>query len=575
MYVTTVRNRNSPPAVLLRESYRDGKQVKNRTLANLSDWAQDKVEALQAVLRGDRLVPAGEGLEIVRSLPHGHVAAALGVTRRIGLDRLITGSQRKRDLILALIVARLIEPAAKLATARALDADTASTGLGAALNLGSVTANEIYEALDWLGSQQEQIESKLARQHLADQTLVLYDLTSTYLEGRCCPLARHGYSRDSRPDKLQIEFGLICSKEGCPIAVEVFAGNTSDPATLKSQIDKLKHRYGLKRVALVGDRGMITRARIEEDLLPAGLDFITALRAPAIRALAEDGGPLQLTLFDQRDLVEIESPDYPGQRLVACRNPALAEERARKRGELLDATQRDLQSLQERVRRSRRPLRGAAKIGAAVGAVLNRRKVAKHFTLAITDNDFRFTRDQAAIDAEARLDGIYVLNTGLSQALISAPAVVTAYKSLANVERAFRSTKSVDLEVRPVFHYAGDRVRAHVFLCMLAYYLEWHMRQALAPILFDDHDRAAASAQRTSPVTKAEVSPAARRKHKTKRTDDGMPVHSFRSLLADLATLTRNQVRFGGRNGFTMLATQTSLQQRAFTLLGVTPAAYL
>ena len=575
MYVTTVRNRDSPPAVLLRESYRDGKQVKNRTLANLSGWPEEKVEALRALLRGDKLVLAGDGLEIVRSLPHGHVAAALAVARRIKLDRLITGAERKRDLIIALIVARLIEPAAKLATTRALDQDTASTGLGAALGLGSVTANEIYEALDWLGAQQERIESKLARQHLAEGTLVLYDLTSTYLEGRCCPLARHGYSRDGRPDKLQIEFGLICSKYGCPIAVEVFAGNTSDPATLKSQIEKLKDRFGLERIALVGDRGMITRARIEEDLVPAGLDFITALRAPAIRALAEEDGPLQLTLFDERDLAEIESPDYPDQRLVACRNPALGEERARKRGELLEATERDLQRIQERVRRARRPLRGEAAIGAAIGAVLNRRKVAKHFAWTISENSFSFARNQASVDAEARLDGIYVLHTGLKPELIAAPAVVSAYKSLATVERAFRSTKSVDLEVRPVFHYAGNRVRAHVFLCMLAYYLEWHMRQALAPILFDDHDRAAAQAQRTSPVAKAKVSPAAQRKHQTKRTDDGLPVHSFRSLLADLATLTRNQVRFGSGNTFTVLATPTRLQQHAFNLLGVTPAAYL
>ena len=561
MYVTTVRNRDSPPAVLLRESYRDGKQVKNRTLANLSGWPEEKVEALRALLRGDKLVLAGDGLEIVRSLPHGHVAAALAVARRIKLDRLITGAERKRDLIIALIVARLIEPAAKLATTRALDQDTASTGLGAALGLGSVTANEIYEALDWLGAQQERIESKLARQHLAEGTLVLYDLTSTYLEGRCCPLARHGYSRDGRPDKLQIEFGLICSKDGCPIAVEVFAGNTSDPATLKSQIEKLKDRFGLERIALVGDRGMITRARIEEDLVPAGLDFITALRAPAIRALAEEDGPLQLTLFDERDLAEIESPDYPDQRLVACRNPALGEERARKRGELLEATERDLQRIQERVRRARRPLGGEAAIGAAIGAVLNRRKVAKHFAWTISENGFSFARNQASVDAEARLDGIYVLHTSLRKDVIDTPNVVTTYKSLAHVERAFRSTKSVDLEVRPVFHYAGNRVRAHVFLCMLAYYLEWHMRQALAPILFDDHDRAAAQAQRTSPVAKAKVSPAAQRKHQTKRTDDGLPVHSFRSLLADLATLTRNQVRFGSGNTFTVLATPTRLQQ--------------
>jgi hypothetical protein len=575
MYVAVVPNRTSPPAVLLRESFRDGDRVRNRTLANLSRWPRDKVEALRAVLRGDKLVPAGEGLEIVRALPYGHVAAALGIARKIGLDRLITAAQRKRDLILALIVARLIEPAAKLATARALDEATAATALGAVLGLGAVTANEIYDALDVLGAQQERIEARLARRHLAETTLVLYDLTSTYLEGRCCPLARHGYSRDGRRDKLQIVFGLICSKEGCPIAVEVFAGNTGDPATLASQIDKLKGRFGLKRVALVGDRGMITEARIEEDIKPAGLDFITALRAPAIKALAEEGGPLQLSLFDERDLAEIASPDYPGERLIACRNPALAAERARKRSELLAATERDLKRIQERVRRRRNPLRGEAEIGAAVGAVLARHRMAKHFETTITTADFSFARDEASVAAEARLDGIYVLRTGLPPAALDNPAVVSAYKSLAHVERAFRSTKTVDLEVRPVFHYAGERVRAHVFLCMLAYYLQWHMRQALAPILFDDHHRAAAKAQRRSPVAKARVSPAARRKSETKRTHDGLPVHSFRSLLADLATLTSNQVRFGPGNTFTMLATPTAVQARAFALLGLSPLANL
>jgi len=480
MYVATVPNRDSPPAVLLRESFRDGDRVKNRTLANLGKWPAEKIEALRAVLRGDKLVPTGAGLEIVRALPHGHVAAALGIARRIGLDRLVSGPQRKRDLILALIVARLIEPAAKLATARALDEDTASTALGAALGLGAVGVNEIYEALDWLGGQQDRIEAKLARRHLAGGTLVLYDLTSTYLEGRCCPLARHGHSRDGRPDKLQIVFGVICSSAGCPIAVEVFAGNTGDPSTLKPQIDKLKARFGLARIAIVGDRGMITQARIDQDIAPAGLDFITALRAPAIRALAEDGGPLQLSLFDERDLAEIDSPDYPGERLVACRNPALAEERARKRGELLDATERDLVRIQERVRRQRNPLRGEAAIGEAVGAVLGRRKMAKHFERTITGTDFSFARRQAAIDDEARLDGIYVLRTTLPRDRLDSAEVVLAYKSLARVEHAFRSLKTVDIEVRPVFHYAGDRVRAHVFLCMLAYYLEWHMRQALA-----------------------------------------------------------------------------------------------
>jgi hypothetical protein len=574
MYVTIVPNRDSPPAVLLRESYRDGDKVKNRTIANLSKWPSEKVEALRAVLRGDQLVPAGEGLEIVRAMPHGHVAAALGMMRRIGLDRLIpAGPKRKRDLALALIISRLIDPGSKLATARTLDATTASHSLGAVLGLDKVSANDVYEAVDWLGEQQVKVEKALAKKHLREGTLVLYDLTSTYLEGRCCPLARHGYSRDSRSDKLQIVFGLLCSQDGCPVAVEVFAGNVGDPSTVKAQILKLKQRFGLQRVVMVGDRGMITEARLRDDLVPAGLDWVTALRAPAIQALAADDGPLQLSLFDDRDLAEITSPDYPGERLIVCRNPALAEERARKRLDLLDATERDLQRIQDRVRRSRNPFKGAAAIGEMVGTVLGRRKMAKHIVRTITDSDFTFARDQLSIDNEARLDGLYVLRTNLPAEILDAPATVHAYKSLARVERAFRCIKTTDLEVRPVYHWAEDRVRAHVFLCMLAYYLEWHMRQALAPVLFDDHDRAQAETQRNSPVAKAKVSAAARRKASTKQTDDGLPVHSFRSLLADLATLTRNLVRFGKGHTVAMLATPTIVQERAFTLLGVTPSA--
>jgi hypothetical protein len=576
MYVTVVPNRDSPPAVLLRESYREGDKVKNRTIANLSKWPAEKVEALRAVLRGDRLVPAGEGLEIVRAMPHGHVVAALGMMRRIGFDRLLpAGPKRKRDLALALIVARLIDPGSKLATARALDAATTSHSLGAVLGLDKVSANDVYEAVDWLGEQQAKIEKALAKRHLTEGTLVLYDLTSTYLEGRCCPLARHGYSRDSRGDKLQIVFGVLCSQEGCPVAVEVFAGNVGDPSTVKAQIAKLKQRFGLRRVVLVGDRGMLTEARLKDDVEPAGLDWVTALRAPAIQALAADDGPLQLSLFDDRDLAEITSPDFPGERLVVCRNPALAAERTRKRLDLLEATERDLQHIQDRVRRGRNPLKGAAAIGEAVGAVLGRRKMAKHFLRTITDTDFSFARDQISIDTEARLDGLYVLRTNLPADVLDASDTVRTYKSLARVERAFRSIKTVDLEVRPVYHWAEDRVRAHVFLCMLAYYLEWQMRQALAPILFDDHDHAQAEAQRSSPVAKAKVSDAARRKAATKRTDDGLPVHSFRSLLADLATLTRNLVRFGKGHTVAMLATPTPVQERAFLLLGVTPSADL
>jgi hypothetical protein len=572
MYLAVVPNRGSAPAVLLRESYREGSKVKNRTLKNLSDWPAERIELLRAVLRGDRLVPAGEGLEIVRALPHGHVLAALGTARRIKLDRLLPRAvERRSKMALALIVARLIEPGSKLATARALDESTALHSLGATLGLGAVTAKEVYATLDWLGASQEAIESALARRHLGNGMLLLYDVTSTYLEGRCCELARLGYSRDGRRDKLQIIVGLLCTAEGCPIAVEVFEGNTGDPATLGAQIAKLKQRFGLERVVLVGDRGMITSARIAEELRPAALDWLTALRAPTIQELAGATGPLQLSLFDERDMAEIESPAFPGERLIVCRNPALAVERQRKRGELLDATELELARIQARVRRRRQPLRGADRIGLAVGAVLGRRKVAKHFRITITDTDLRFAREEAEIAAEAALDGIYVLRTNVPAESLGIAAAVAAYKSLARVERAFRSLKTVDLELRPVFHWAAPRVRAHVLLCMLAYYLEWHMRQALAPILFDDHDRAAAEALRTSPVAKAQPSTAAKRKAATKRTDEGLPVQSFRSLLADLATLTRNTVRFGRAATFPVLATPTQTQRRALDLLGLQP----
>jgi len=571
MYVAVVPNRSSRPAILLRESYRDGAKVKNRTLANLSDWPAERIEALRAALRGDKLVAVGRSVEIARALPHGHVAAALGMARRIGLDRVLPeGPERRRQLALGLIVARLIDPAAKLATARALDETTAIHSLGVTLGLGAVNAKEVYAALDWLGSAQPTIETTLARRHLHDGTLVLYDVSSSYVEGRCCELARYGYSRDGRADKMQIVFGLLCSAKGCPVAIEVFEGNTGDPVTLGNQIAKLKERFGLKRVIMVGDRGMITQARIEHDLVPAGLDWITALRAPAIQQLAA-GGALQLSLFDERDLAEIESPDFPGERLIVCKNPVLAEERARKRSELLDATEQDLRDVAARIARCRQPLRGADKIGLAVGALLGRRKVAKHFRIAITDTSLSFTRDHAAIAAEAALDGFYVLRTTVPADALDAADTVRAYKSLAGVERAFRSLKTVDLDIRPIFHWVSPRVRAHVFLCMLAYYLEWHMRQALAPILFDDHDRRAGEALRASPVAKAQASPAAKRKAKTKRTDDGLSVHSLRTLLADLATLTRNVVKFADAPPTVVLASPTQIQLRAFDLLGVKP----
>src|SRR5262245_60641652 len=575
MYVERIPNRNSPPAILLRESYRDGDKFKKRKLANLSDWPAAKIEALRRVLRDEVTAPPDrEALTLLRSLPHGHVAAALGTLHQLGLDRLLSqGGRQPRSevaLCIAMIVARLIDPASKLATARGLTDETATCSLGQVLELGAVDEQELYEAIEWLVGQQERIELTLARRHLERCTLVLYDVTSSYFEGRTCPLAKRGYSRDGKRHKLQIVFGLMCTAEGCPVAVEVFEGNVGDPSTLASQINKLKQRFGLEHVVLIGDRGMITEARINETVKPAGLNFITALRAPAIRNLAE-AGAIQLSLFDERDLAEISSPDYPGERLVVCRNPLLAEERARKRRELLDATERELLDVQARVRRAKRPLRGKGKIALAVGAVVNHYKMAKHFALTITDDDLAFEREREQIDAEAVLDGIYVLRTDLEPEVLDATATVKAYKDLATVERAFRSLKTVDLEVRPIHHRRAQRVRAHVLLCMLAYYLEWHMRQALKSILFDDHDKAAAEATRASIVAKAERSDAADRKAATKRTHDNLPVHSFRSLLADLATVTRNTMAITQSRdaAFVLYPKLTPAQDRAFQLLGV------
>jgi len=575
MYVERIPNRNSPPAILLRESYRDGDKIRKRTLANLSDWPAAKIEALRRVLRGDAVGPSSpEALTMRRSLPHGHVAAALGTLRKLGLERLLSqgGRQPEREVALcvAMIVARLIEPASKLATGRLLDDETATCSLGQVLGLGTVDEQQLYGALDWLVEQQERIEKGLARRHLTNGTLVLYDVSSTYFEGRTCELAQFGYNRDGKKGKLQIVFGLLCSPAGCPVAIEVFEGNVGDPSTLQSQIARLKERFDLERVVLVGDRGMITEARLEQTIKPAGLDFITALRAPAIRQLVE-AGDLQLSLFDDRDLAEITSPDYPGERLLVCRNPLLADERARKRRDLLDATEQKLRDVQARVRREKKPLHGQDAIGIAIGKVLGRYKMAKHFDITITDNDLVFQRRTQPIDAEAMLDGIYVVRTSVKPEVLDGTATVAAYKSLANVERAFRSLKTVDIEIRPIHHRRGRRVRAHVLLCMLAYYLEWHMRQALKPILFDDHDRPAAEAARRSIVAKATRSEAALRKAATQRTDDGLPVHSFQSLVADLATVTRNTMAMTESPDatFVIYPELTPVQQRAFQLLDV------
>jgi transposase len=558
----------------LRESYRVGGKIKKRTLLNLSDWSPDLVEGLRALLKGGAVLPPGqEAITIKRSLPHGHVAAVLGTLRKIGLDRLLgPAGNRCRDLVIAMIVARLIAPVSKLATAKALDPATAASSLGAVLDLGEVDEDELYTALDWLLERQPQIEAALAKRHLKNGTLVLYDVSSSYFEGHCCPIAQRGYNRDGKSGKLQIVYGLLCASDGCPVAIEVFEGATGDPTTLATQIDKLKRRFELAHVVLVGDRGMITQARIEEDIKPAGLDWITALRAPQIRALL-DAGAFQLSLFDERDLASITADDYPGERLIVCRNPDLAAARRRKREDLLAATERDLTAIQNAVRRANKPLRGEGEIGLKVGAVIGKYKMAKHFTLTITDTDFAFARKHDEIDAEARLDGIYVVRTSLTTKTLDDDASVRAYKSLAQVERAIRSIKTVDLQIRPIFHWAAPRVRAHVSLCMLAYYVEWHMRQRLAPMLYDDADKDAAEALRSSVVAPAQRSPSAIAKQTCGTTPDGLPVHSFQSLIADLATLAQNiaTTALNQKHEFTLQTRPTTIQQKAFDLLGISP----
>jgi len=554
---------------LLRRTYREHGQVKHETLGNLSHLPPAALDAVRRVLKGEALVATQDRFECVRSLPHGHVVAVLGTLRRLGLDTLLSARRRReRDLVMAMIVARILTPGSKLATARAVAAETAQTSLGELLHVEDADEDQLYAAMDWLLPRQARIETVLASRHL-DNTLVLYDVTSSYFEGRTCPLARRGYSRDHRRGTLQIVIGLLCNRAGCPVAVEVFPGNTADPATVAPQVQKLRERFGLERVVLVGDRGMLTDARIREELEPVeGLSWISALRAPAIQRLAAQE-TIQRSLFDEVDLAEVTSPDFPGERLVVCRNPLLAAERARKRQALLAATETDFEKIVRATQRTRQRLHGADKIGLRVGTVRNQYKVGKHFELTITDDTFSYARKQEQITAEAALDGLYVVRTNVDAAELSTAEVVRAYKSLSVVERAFRTMKTIDLKVRPIHHRREDRVRAHVFLCMLAYYVEWHMRRALAPLLFEDHDRAAA--QRTSVVRKAERSPAADRKAATKRTEDDFAVQSFRSLLGQLGTIVKNWVRPTATTGvsFPMVTIPNRHQKRALELLGL------
>jgi transposase len=575
MYIEIVPNRNSRPAVLLREGWRDGAKVKKRTLANLTDWPEARIEALRRVLRNEALLDAAGSFVIERSLPHGHVAAVLGTARRCGVEKLLSGAPvHLRPVVMALIVARVIEPGSKLATWRMLQRDSAAHSLSQVLGLGEIELDAVYEALDWLGQAQPRIERALARKHLANGVLVLYDLTSTWVTGHCCPLAAFGKSRDDKGKYPQIVFGLLCTAEGCPVAVEVFEGNTGDPSTVAAQLDKLKARFGLSHVVWVGDRGMITQARIDELLRPAGMSWITALRSPDIAKLIEEQGPWQLSLFDERGLIEVASEHFPGERLVVCRNPTLAQERTRKREALLQATQQDLDAIVSASARARRPLQGKDAIGLRVGRVINAHKMAKHFELTITETSFAYARKSEQIANEAALDGFYVIRTNVPQAQLSDAQAVSSYKSLAQVERAFRSLKTIDLQVRPIFHWNEARVRAHVFLCMLAYYVEWQMRQALKPMLHDDEELELQRERRTNPVAPMPRSESAKTKALLHHTEDALPVHSLRTLLLDLATVTLNltATTINPQTKIDLTTRPTPLQAKAFALLHLDPA---
>ena len=554
----------------LRRTYREAGAVKNETVANLSALPAHVVDLIDAGLKGTRMVPAGEAVTITRSLPHGHVAAVHAMARKLGLPALLGPPGRARDLALALVVSRVAAPASKLSTLTWW----ADVTLGADLGTAAASPGDIYAAMDWIEDRQDDIEAALARRHLAPDAnparMALFDLSSSWMEGTCCPLAARGYSRDGKKGKLQIEYGLLTDPKGLPVAIRVFPGNSGDPSAFTEIVEVVRGKFGLEKMVMVGDRGMITSARVEalnkpgeDGKAPSPYAWITALRAPAIKKLIADDGPLQMSLFDEQGLAEITSGDFPGERLIACRNPVLAGERARKREDLLAATEKKLAPVIARVQKGR--LAGAAGIGVAVGKEINARNVAKHFDVTITDDSLTVTRKQAQIDAEAQLDGIYVIRTPVPAGQLAAPAAVEAYKALSRVERDFRSIKADDLALRPVFHRLEERVKAHVLICMLAAYLTWHLRQAWAPLTFTDEQPPA----RDNPVLPARRSPAAQAKASYQHDPAGRPYHDFGGLLAHLATLTRNEVRFAGATTTVpMLAEPTSLQRDAFALIG-------
>jgi transposase len=534
-------------------------------LANLGDWAPERVESLRVVLR-DGVVATGAEPILEPSLPHGHVAAVVGTIRRLGLDKLMHGRRhRMREVCLALVAGRILEPGSKLALSQGLQPGAEHSTLGQELGLGEIDENEFYEAMDWLLDRQPRIEATLAKQHFGDGCTVLYDLSSSYFEGRCCPLAHHGYSRDKRQDRPQINYGLLCNFEGVPVAIEVVEGRVGDPKTIPAQVAKLKERFGLKKVVVVDDRGMITEARIREDVQEAGYEWVTALRHATIQSLLE-ARVLEPSLFDERGLAEITHPDYPGERLIACFNPFTKEERGRKREVLLQLTEAALQKVKDACSRDRNPIRGKGEIGLKAGAALSRFKMGKYFRVRVQEDCMGFVRKTEVLDREAAIDGIYVIRTSVAKDVLSDEEAVLTYKQLAKVERAFRTLKSVNLQVRPIYHHLEHRVKAHLFLCMLAYYVEFHMRQAWKGLLYHDEE----GSQRKTPVAPVEASSSAKAKKGTGRSKDGLPLQTFRDLLKSLAALSRAQVRLGDDGpAFLRTARQTTLQARAFELLGL------
>ena len=569
MYIETVPNRNSPPTILLREARREGKKIVKRTLANLSHWPGEQVEAFRLLLRGERLVPAGELFRVERTLPHGHVEAILGMIEKLGLDTVIASKRcRERDLILAMIVERLIHPRSKLANTRQWN----ETTLSEELSVANVDVDELYDALDWLLARQSRIERKLASRHLEDGGLVLYDVSSSYYEGHSCPLARRGHDRDGRKGLPIIVYGVMTDRRGCPVTVQVYPGNTGDPTTVADQVDKLRKKFGLSNVVLVADRGMLTQARIDELKDYPGLGWISALRSGSIRKLMEQGY-LQRSLFDRQNLAEIRSPEFPGERLMACYNPLLADQRRRKREELLAATEIKLQAIAAEVAKRKRKLLSKDRIGVKLGRVIDRYKMAKHFEWTIEEGRFRWHRREESIRAEAELDGIYVIRTSEPESRLSAEDTVRNYKSLAQVERVFRCMKGTDLRVRPIYHHTEEHVRAHIFLCLLAYYLEWHLRAAWSPVLFQDEELPQARQTRDA-VAPAQASAKAKAKKAERHTADGLPAQSFDSLLMHLASRTRNLCRLSSQPsgaGLTQITEATPLQTRAMELLELYP----